>query len=103
MATGNRGRLHPPIRERTQRNIQEAKQEISLAAHLFIKFYSLVLLKELLGPSRSGPPSPQTRSPSAYMSFEAQPIELPPFEIARLVVRLDPVASVIVNANQEIL
>jgi len=36
------------------------------------------------------------------MSFEAQPIELPPFEIARLVVRLDPVASVIVNANQEI-
>jgi hypothetical protein len=36
------------------------------------------------------------------MSFEAQPIELPSFEIARLVVRLDPVASVIVNANQEI-
>jgi len=36
------------------------------------------------------------------MSFEAQPIELPPFEIGRLVVRLDPVASVIVNANQEI-
>lgn len=31
MATGNRGRMHPPIRERTPKNIQEAKQRISLA------------------------------------------------------------------------
>jgi len=31
VATGNRGRLHPPIRERTPKNIQEAEQRISLA------------------------------------------------------------------------